>query len=135
MIIKKPRPWHTANIQPSEITPREVYEGRRKFLQGGAALALEGGFGLTALLATDKVSHAATNFSSLVKSPFSTAEEKTPYKDVTTYNNFSCDGRDDGHKSEWPLIGLQLFRRRKVHPSLLAPAAARVLSCGNVAKE
>jgi sulfoxide reductase catalytic subunit YedY len=88
MLIKKPRPWHTANIQPSEITPREVYEGRRKFLQGGAALALQGGIGLTALLATDKISHAAADFGSLVKSPFSTDEEKTPYKDVTTYNNF-----------------------------------------------
>jgi sulfoxide reductase catalytic subunit YedY len=88
MLIKKPRPWHTASIKPSEITPREVYEGRRKFLQGGAALAIQGGIGLTALLATDKISHAAADFGSLVKSPFSTDEEKTPYKDVTTYNNF-----------------------------------------------
>ena len=28
-----------SNIKPSEITSKEVYQSRRRFLQGGAALA------------------------------------------------------------------------------------------------
>jgi sulfoxide reductase catalytic subunit YedY len=75
-------------IKPSEITSKEVYQSRRRFLQGGAALALGSSLGLGTLLATQKVSHAASKFSSVVKSPFSTDESQTPYKDVTSYNNF-----------------------------------------------
>ena len=75
-------------IKPSEITSKEVYQSRRRFLQGGAALALGSSLGLGTMLATQKVSHAASKFSSVVKSPFSTDESQTPYKDVTSYNNF-----------------------------------------------
>jgi sulfoxide reductase catalytic subunit YedY len=78
----------TSGIKASEITSKEVYQSRRHFLQGGAALALGGGLGLSSMLATQKVSHAATKFSTLINSPFSTDESQTPYKDVTTYNNF-----------------------------------------------
>jgi sulfoxide reductase catalytic subunit YedY len=58
-----------------DITPKEVYLSRRKLLVGAsAALAvpLRGG----------------TKIGGLVKSPFSTTEEQTPYQDITTYNNF-----------------------------------------------
>jgi len=77
-----------SDIRPSEITNKEVYQSRRRFLQGGAALALGSGLGVTSMLATQKVSHAASKFSNLIKSPFNTDETLTPYKDVTTYNNF-----------------------------------------------
>ncbi|GBE08626.1 sulfoxide reductase catalytic subunit YedY precursor [bacterium BMS3Bbin11] len=76
------------DIKPSEITSKEVYQSRRHFLQGGATLAFASGLGLTSMLATQKVSHAASKFSNLIKSPFNTDETLTPYKDVTTYNNF-----------------------------------------------
>jgi len=77
-----------SDIKPSEITSKEVYQSRRRFLQGGATLALGSTLGLTSMLATQKVSHAASKFSNLIKSPFDTDETLTPYKDVTTYNNF-----------------------------------------------
>ena len=89
MLIKRSSDIRFASdIKPSEITSKEVYQARRHFLQGGAALAVGGGLGLASLLATQKASHAASKFSTLIKSPFSTDETQTPYKDVTTYNNF-----------------------------------------------
>ncbi|GMR05860.1 MAG: protein-methionine-sulfoxide reductase catalytic subunit MsrP [Gammaproteobacteria bacterium] len=77
-----------SDIRPSEITSKEVYQSRRRFLQGGAALALGSGLGITSMLATQKISHASSKFSNLIKSPYNTDETLTPYKDVTTYNNF-----------------------------------------------
>ena len=77
-----------SGISPSEITSKEVYQSRRGFLLGGAALAVGSGLGITSMLATQKVSHAAAKFNNLIKSPFNTDETRTPYKDVTTYNNF-----------------------------------------------
>lgn len=76
------------DISPSEITSKEIYQSRRRFIKGGAALALGGGLGVTSMLATQKISHAASKFSNLIKSPFNTDETLTPYKDVTSYNNF-----------------------------------------------
>lgn len=57
-----------------DITPKEVYLSRRKWLGAAAGLAMP--------------LRAATKLGPLAKSPFSTSEEQTPYKDVTTYNNF-----------------------------------------------
>ena len=89
MIIKRsPDITLQSGIKPSEITSKEVYQSRRRFLQGGAALALGIGLGVSSMLASQKVSHAASHFSNLIKSPFSSDETQTPYKDVTTYNNF-----------------------------------------------
>ncbi|HAO33977.1 MAG TPA: mononuclear molybdenum enzyme YedY, partial [Candidatus Competibacteraceae bacterium] len=66
MLIKKP-----ADLPPSEITPPELYVRRREFLKSAAAL------GVGALL-----------------SPLGSARpadeelKPTPYKDITSYNNF-----------------------------------------------
>jgi sulfoxide reductase catalytic subunit YedY len=65
-------------IRSSEITPRSVYLNRRRFLAGSA------GFG--ALLASAPLAEA--KFSNLKESPFNTTEPETPYKVVTTYNNY-----------------------------------------------
>jgi len=77
-----------SGIRPSEITNKEIYQSRRRFLRGGTALALGSGLGITSMLATQKVSHAASRFSNLIKSPFNAGETLTPYKDVTSYNNY-----------------------------------------------
>lgn len=75
MLIKKPE-----DIRSSEITPEKLYLNRRKFLEGTAVAVA--GFGLRRLaFANDKIA-------GLQKSPFSTTEPQTPYKDVTNYNNY-----------------------------------------------
>jgi sulfoxide reductase catalytic subunit YedY len=67
-----------AKIRSSEITPKDVYLNRRRFLTGAAFLA--GGLAPAA--------GAASSFGSLPKSPFSTDEKVTPMKDATSYNNY-----------------------------------------------
>ncbi|MFA7318102.1 MAG: protein-methionine-sulfoxide reductase catalytic subunit MsrP, partial [Sulfuricella sp.] len=79
MLIKRP-----SDIRPSEITDREVYHSRRQFLQAlPAALTAAAVPGLFATPA-----FAAEKLPGARKSPLSTSEPATPYKEVTTYNNF-----------------------------------------------
>jgi sulfoxide reductase catalytic subunit YedY len=85
MLIKK-----TADIPSSEITPKELYLNRRKFLAGAAlagAASVAAGVSLHEM-ASPSVAQANTKIDGLQKSPFSTSETITPYKDVTNYNNF-----------------------------------------------
>ena len=72
-------------IRYSEVTPQSAYVNRRRFLAAGAALALGARF-----------AHAAPKLSVAAKSAFSTNEKPTPYKDVTSYNNFYEFGTDKG---------------------------------------
>ena len=70
MIIKRsPDITLQSGIKPSEITSKEVYQSRRRFLQGGAALALGSGLGVSSMLASQKVSHAASHFSNRAPRP------------------------------------------------------------------
>ena len=64
-------------IRPSEITPRDAYLNRRRFL----ASVLLGG-------AMARGARAASPFGAIAKSPLSTNEPPTPYADVTSYNNY-----------------------------------------------
>jgi len=109
------------DIAPSEITPKEVFDNRRDFLQ-------KAGFGLlagTGILLGNRL-HAATasgadgarpsakaahglKLPPFSKTPYGAGEKLTPYDDVTTYNNFYEFGTD---KSE-PAINSRLF---KPHP-------------------
>lgn len=95
MLIKRP-----SDIKPSEITPESIYKERRKFIGQG--------LGLAALAQTHMLlpgmAHADYLYDvpSNIKGPswleaklpdmktgrYSTAEKKTPYFDITTYNNF-----------------------------------------------
>src|ERR1700694_5543207 len=76
MIIQKP-----SDLRYSAITPKDVYLSRRRLLTGGAIV-------LGSLLAGTEAALAGTKLSGYSKSPFSTDEKMTPYKDVTNYNNF-----------------------------------------------
>jgi sulfoxide reductase catalytic subunit YedY len=88
MLIRRP-----SDIIPSEITPRPLFEDRRRFLQtlGTGAIA---GAALWAGLPRPAHAAAAQKLAPLASSPFSSGEEKTPYKSVTTYNNFYEFGTD-----------------------------------------
>jgi sulfoxide reductase catalytic subunit YedY len=65
------------NIRSSEITPKDVYMSRRRFL--ATATLIGGGLAVSARAAT---------YSGLVKSPLSTNEKITSSRDATTYNNY-----------------------------------------------
>jgi sulfoxide reductase catalytic subunit YedY len=85
MLIAKP-----PDIPSSEITPRATYLNRRTFLAGAA---MAGAAALTGTALWDLASpaltvQANTKIDGLQKSPLSTTEKETPYKDVTNYNNF-----------------------------------------------
>jgi methionine sulfoxide reductase catalytic subunit len=67
-------------IAPSEITPRDLYFDRRRFLAGAAALGVFG-----ALPFADGARAAKLDFKT---TDFGKDEKLTPLKDVTTYNNY-----------------------------------------------
>ncbi len=93
MWISKPADWRN-----SEVTPKELYFNRRRFLAGVPAAVLGAGELLAAASAGAETPARLPNVS---KSPLSTKGEKeTPYKDVTTYNNFYEFGTDKGDPSK-----------------------------------
>ncbi|MEE9492612.1 MAG: protein-methionine-sulfoxide reductase catalytic subunit MsrP [Gammaproteobacteria bacterium] len=74
------------DLNESDVTPYGVYQQRRTFIKAGIAMA-----GLSALpsLATAKLS-----LGKIMPGQYSTDEEKTPLKDITSYNNFYEFGVD-----------------------------------------
>ena len=96
MLIRKP-----ADIPSSEITPKDTYLNRRKFMLGAAALGVAAaGAERLSRFATPSEVMAATKLPT-VKSPLSTTGETlTTYKDITTYNNFYEFGYEKSDPSE-----------------------------------
>jgi methionine sulfoxide reductase catalytic subunit len=85
MLIRK-----AADLSYADVTPKQVYLNRRRFLEamgivGATAIA---GRRLFELAAPSETALAASKFSGLLKSPFSTTEKENSYQDVTHYNNF-----------------------------------------------
>lgn len=88
MLIGKP-----AAIPSSEITPKATFLNRRNFLAGAAIASAVAATGVAFRDLADLVDPSFTaqtnaKIDGLQKSPFSTTEKETPYKDVTNYNNF-----------------------------------------------
>ena len=93
MLIRK-----AEDIRSSEITPKSLYLNRRKFLAeaalAGAAATV--GAGLREIIAQSATAFAGTKIDGIKKSPLSTTETVTPYKDVTNYNNYyECSTEKD----------------------------------------
>jgi len=89
LIRKKP------DLTYADITPKQLYLDRRKFLKdagllGAAAIA---GRGLWALASPANV-FAATKLNVASRSPFSTTEKQNTYDDVSHYNNYYEFGVD-----------------------------------------
>ena len=87
-----------SDLTYADVTPRSVYLDRRNFLRamgivGATAVA---GKGLFELVSPSQVALAATKFTGLAKSPFSTTEKQNTFEDVTHYNNFYEFGTDKG---------------------------------------
>lgn len=81
MLIKK-----RTDIPASEITPQEVYRERRRFMQGMAGLGLAGALGTHLTPAQAGYGGKPLQYTPAVK--YRVDDKLTPYKDVTTYNNF-----------------------------------------------
>ena len=97
MLIKSKK---SSDIASSEITPKWLYVNRRKFM-AGAAMAAAGAVGYKALeLFSPSESAQAGSKLQYSKSPYSTSETQTPYKDVTTYNNYYEFSTDKSGPSE-----------------------------------
>ena len=101
MLIKKP-----VDIRPSEITSKESYFNRRKFMQaaalaGGSILA---GDALPAIIPNEK----RAKLEGVVPSEFSTDETPNSYDDVTTYNNYY----EFGLRKDDPFRNSQEFKPR-----------------------
>ncbi len=94
MLIQKP-----ADILPSEITSKDNYLNRRKFIQNGAiaggSLLAAPAFG--ALVPTER----GTKLVDVGISDFSTSEAINDFEDITTYNNYYEFGtqKDDPYRN------------------------------------
>jgi methionine sulfoxide reductase catalytic subunit len=85
MLIKK-----ADEVRSSEVTPKNLYLNRRAFLAGlgVAGAAAVAGFRLHEMASPATKADANAKIDGLQKSPFSTTEAITPYKDVSNYNNY-----------------------------------------------
>lgn len=81
MLIKR-----SSEISSSEITPEAVYKDRRRFLQQMSGLGLAAGLGGYIDPAQAGYGGQALAFSKASK--YRVKDKLTPYKDVTSYNNF-----------------------------------------------
>ena len=79
-------PW----IDPSEITPQEIYERRREFIALGAASLLTS----TGLIPTSSWANGPQKLAGKLNSQYSSTESATSYQAVTSYNNFYEFGTD-----------------------------------------
>jgi sulfoxide reductase catalytic subunit YedY len=78
--------WKPPYINPSEITPPEIYAQRREFMRFAI------GAGLVAALPESVL--AGDKLPNLVKTPYTVPDKLTPLQDVTHYNNFYEFGTD-----------------------------------------
>jgi methionine sulfoxide reductase catalytic subunit len=97
MLIKK-----AADIRSSEITPKSLYLNRRSFLAGAAlaGTAAAAGFRLRKVVSPSEAVLAGNKINGIQKSPFSTSETITAYKDVTHYNNYYEFGTEKQEPAE-----------------------------------
>src|SRR5258706_5683478 len=103
MLLKR-----SLDLKYSDVTPRDVYLNRRKFLYG---MGLAGGLAMAGkslgnILEPSVQAYAAAKLDVPVKSPFSTTEKLTPAKSVMTYNNYY----EFGTEKDQPARNAQKFQ-------------------------
>jgi sulfoxide reductase catalytic subunit YedY len=82
MLIKRP-----SDIKPSDITRKEDYLSRRKFIQSTVGVSIAGAAASGSLFS--QAVQAGVKLENINPSPLSSKEETlTPFTDITTYNNF-----------------------------------------------
>jgi sulfoxide reductase catalytic subunit YedY len=100
MLIKSSRDGANPPLA-SEITPREVYEERRKFI-ARMALGAVAGSALWEMANREAFAQAAPaqKLAARANPGLSTTEPRTPFKDATSYNNYYEFGLDKGDPAE-----------------------------------
>ncbi|PHQ23929.1 protein-methionine-sulfoxide reductase catalytic subunit MsrP [Marinobacter guineae] len=96
MFIKKRPSWA---LSQSEITPESVYLNRRQFMSGSVAVAA--GLSIPGLLPAAELPVQGKSLNFVPMPDYSTAEEKTPFKDVAQYNNFYEFGTGKGDPARY----------------------------------
>ncbi|SFD87542.1 protein-methionine-sulfoxide reductase catalytic subunit MsrP [Massilia yuzhufengensis] len=97
MLIK---PSQDKLVLPSEITPREVYEERRRFIARMAATAAVGS-GIWEMANREAFAQAAgPKLAATRNAALSTEEKLTSFKDASSYNNYYEFGLDKGDPAE-----------------------------------
>jgi methionine sulfoxide reductase catalytic subunit len=96
---------NSVKIAPSDITPYERYLSRRAVLAGALGFAATQGLGGCAPRAYGQ---SAADLTYVRNAALSVTEPPTPYKDITTYNNYYEFGTDKSDPSE----NAQAFRTR-----------------------
>jgi sulfoxide reductase catalytic subunit YedY len=105
MLIKSPRDGVNPPLS-SEITPREVYEERRKFI-ARMALGAVAGSALWEMANREAFAQGVSTqaapgqkLAARANPGLSTTEPRTPFKDATNYNNYYEFGLDKGDPAE-----------------------------------
>ncbi|MCX4165746.1 MULTISPECIES: protein-methionine-sulfoxide reductase catalytic subunit MsrP [Paraburkholderia] len=90
------------DIARGDITPQQFFENRRRVLQAAGAAALGGLIGVNgeALAAYTSPDSRAQKLAAKTNPKFVVTDKVTPYKDITTYNNFYEFGTDKGDPAE-----------------------------------
>ncbi len=84
MLFKK-----SPEIPSSEITPKELYLNRRRFIAGaGAVVGAAAGASVLGKLFSPSQTVLANAKLDYTKSQYSTSEKETPLNDITHYNNY-----------------------------------------------
>jgi sulfoxide reductase catalytic subunit YedY len=88
MLIRKP-----ADLRHSDVTPKQFYLNRRRFLAAGSAIA-----GAWAL---PTPAGATMKLNNVTKSAYTVNEKITPLADITSYNNYYEFGTDKAEPSRY----------------------------------
>jgi sulfoxide reductase catalytic subunit YedY len=87
-----------ASIQPSDITPKEVFEQRRQWIK----LAAAGAFGIANAEFFARQAFAQSNKLAATANPkYFLSDKLTSYKDITSYNNFYEFGTDKSEPARY----------------------------------
>ncbi|HEX7075636.1 MAG TPA: protein-methionine-sulfoxide reductase catalytic subunit MsrP [Hyphomicrobiaceae bacterium] len=109
MIIKQPN-----DVPPSEITPKGIYEHRRRFMKIAAGASVLGATGaLWRGAAAQEKTLGLQKLENVAMSRFSTSEPPTAYKHVTSYNNYYEFGTDKDDPADYA-------RRLRIRPWTVA---------------
>lgn len=89
-------------IPSSEITPREVYEGRREFIKLAGLGAIAGAAALSGFtLPSEAATAPRRKIEKYARTAYGAGEKVTPSEDITSYNNFYEFGTGKGDPAQY----------------------------------